>query len=661
MKLDLSNRRAVALCLVFIALVLLVRNLFAEQNHEVLRQSEVGGVAHYSGSWHFPRGGPFVLGYEATQDTALFINDKRILAGRGEQKVRLVYQPGAYRVRVETNGEFRLLWHPPGRRGPLEYVPASSLSPKSEAPTFSAPGTSRLDGFACLAIVLGILLCGGYLARGSLRSVERSTWIAVASVIGLALASRIIGIGDQGQTWDEDVNWSAGRNYITNLLSLDFRDASWRWNYQHPPVMKYLAGIGAQFSDGYGPSRVLSAIVVAIACGLLVPIGERLFRLRVGVLAGVIAGLTPHLIAHSQVVGHEAPTVFFWALAVWLALRVHDASPDPWALHKRFAVLGVVLGLAIFSRYINGLLAPLIGAIAFIQAPAEARKRTVALGIAIIPIAALLTCFVVWPRLWSEPIVHMQESWAKLKQPHGAEPYLGTLTEHPSRSYFFVYFWATAPLGLLVFAKLWIARALLWRERASLIVAAWILVPMVVSFSPVRQDGVRYIMPCLLALCVAGAAGLDFVARPKLHRHTFVAVGSVLAVYLAVVCLRIRPFYLNYYGEHVGGPQAVAEAKKFEIAWWGEGMNEALDYLNRHAEENARVYKRCFEPGHLAWMRGDLWNSEARRPRDAQWFLVYQPTVRPCPIPANATLVFEASAMGAPLARVYRVDAKGQP
>jgi hypothetical protein len=66
------------------------------------------------------------------------------------------------------------------------------------------------------------------------------------------------------------------------------------------------------------------------------------------------------------------------------------------------------------------------------------------------------------------------------------------------------------------------------------------------------------------------------------------------------------------------------------------------------------VYKRCFEPGHLAWMRGDLWPSEVSRPEQAEWILVYQPSVRPCSLPADAKLVFEAKAQGATLSQVYR-------
>ena len=143
-----------------------------------------------------------------------------------------------------------------------------------------------------------------------MRRVDRRAAAAAAAVVAVALAIRLYDLGAAGQTWDEDVNWSAGRNYVTNGLALDFSPASWKWNYQHPPVSKYAAGIGAQLADGYGPARAISALLVALACGFLVFIGRRLYSLRVGVLAGAAAALTPHLIAHGKVVGHEAPAVF---------------------------------------------------------------------------------------------------------------------------------------------------------------------------------------------------------------------------------------------------------------------------------------------------------------------------------------------------------------
>lgn len=652
------NLVAIGLALVAIATLLLLRNL---DNDVPLRKTLVDQSTQYTGSWYFPRGGPYVLGFESELPAKLFVGERLIASGQGEKLQRVIYQPGSYPVRIETDGAFRLLWHPPGRRGPPEYVPHSSLSPDTEAPVFVGAGRSLGDGLYALAI-LGVMLCLGiYLFRESLYGIDRKTALGMLAILAGAMLVRLIGLNDAGQTWDEDVNWSAGRNYVTNLLSLDFSEASWRWNYEHPPVMKYLAGIGAQFADGYAVSRGISALLVSLACAFMVPIGKRLYSLRVGLLAGAMCALTPHLIAHSKVVGHEAPTLFFWSLAIWLSLRAHDASEDRFSLHKRFAMLGVVLGLAFFSRYINGLLAPLIGVILLVNASKEQRKKTAKLGITIIPIVAIITCILVWPRMWSDGLGHLQESWAKLKKPHGLEPYLGEMTNRPGASYFFVYLWATAPLGIVIAAKLCVLRGALWREKSSLLLLAWFLAPMIVVFSPVRQDGVRYIMPALLALNIAAAAGVDFTltlcARlwHRLQVRWFVpGVGALFMLYLLSVCVRIHPFYLDYYGAQVGGPASVAKHKRFEIAWWGEGMNQALDYLNVNAALGAKVYKRCFEPGHLAWMRGDLWNSEVARADQAEWLLVYQPIARPCALPKDAQLVYQVSAMGAPLARVYR-------
>src|SRR5690606_25468817 len=117
------------------------------------------------------------------------------------------------------------------------------------------------------------------------------------AVFAVAVAVRLFDLAGAGQTWDEDTNWSAGRNYVSNLLALDFAPSSWRFNLEHPPLSKYLYGVGAQLVDGYGPARATAALLMAAACALLVPIGRRLHGLRAGVLAGSIAALTPHLIA----------------------------------------------------------------------------------------------------------------------------------------------------------------------------------------------------------------------------------------------------------------------------------------------------------------------------------------------------------------------------
>ena len=91
--------------------------------------------------------------------------------------------------------------------------------------------------------------------------------------------------------------------------------------------------------------------------------------------AAAIATLIPSLIGHGKIVGHEAPTVFWWSLAILLALGIHDGAPKPRTLAIRLAVLGAVIGLAVASRFVSGLVGPLCVIIVMVQAPDRQRSR----------------------------------------------------------------------------------------------------------------------------------------------------------------------------------------------------------------------------------------------------------------------------------------------
>ncbi len=706
-----SRRSLVALAIAAVAIagLLILRNLTVDGPLDRLRHSEHDGRQLYQGSWLFPRGGPYMLGFDSPGGRAgLFIDGKPWVCGAGHQlrhegdrlrmdarrldaecrdlappelaprpDARGDFMPGVVAVRFEAPPGARLLWIPPGRRSDPEYVPASSLSPEppERAHFGSWAGAAPADAVIATLIALVGLALVLYLLRTPLRRIDRRLAVWALAVFALALALRLYHLGGAGETWDENTQWSAGRNYVDNLLSLDFHQASWRWNYQHPPVSKLVYGVGALWADGYGPARGLAALMVAIACALMVPIGRRIYSLPVGIGAGAIAALTPHLIAHGQIVGHEAVAVLLWTLAVWGSLACFD--PDPTGqpvsarrLAGRMALLGLVLGLAFWSRFSNALLGPLIAAILLLQAPRGLRRRTLILAATVLPLVAVAVGFLIWPRLWSEPIVHLQESWAKLKVPHTPEPFLGAITNTPPRSYFAVYLVATAPLGILIGGLLWLVRSLRFRDwRPTLVVLLWLAVPLLILFSPVRQDGVRYVLPSLMALALIAAAGLDFLVWAierrwsPVRRPATLALAGAMVLYLGVIDHRVQPYYLDYYGELYGGPARVAADKSFEIAWWGEGLAGAVDYLNRHAEPDARVYKRCISPyDHLGWLRGDLWSRLAPRPAAADWILVYQPALRACPIPDDFALVHQESCAGAPLARVYhRVAAEAPP
>ena len=613
-----------------------------------------------AGSLAVTRGGPVIVGFVSPTRARLTIGGRE-LVGEGVVKDRLVLPAAPLALRFAGPPSARLVWSPVGRRGDPEYVPASSLSPEPpERATFAGPGATPLDGVIALGLLAVIAGTALMLARRRLVAVPRPVWRALAGVLALGVVVRLIDLGGAGQTWDEDVNWAAGRNYVTNLLDGDFSALAWRWNYEHPPVMKYLAGIGAQLADGFGPARALSALWVALGCALLVPIGRRLVSLRVGVLAGVIAALLPPLVAHGQVVGHEAPTVLWWSLGVLLAVHAHDGLPPPTdvrahrhALLARLVAIGVVVGIATASRFVNGLLGPLCVVIVLVLAPASARRLTL-LATPLMAAASVVTLWLVWPRLWLHPVGALRASLAKLDVEHALEPFLGAITNHPPASYFVVYLACVLPLGVLLAVAGGLVRCALRRDRVAMIALAWLVIPLIVTASPVRQDGVRYVMPCLLALALLAALGLDGLATRLRVRAAVPALAAAMALYLGVTLVRLHPYYLDAFGEHVGGAAGVARRQWLETAWWGEGVDRAVAFVNTHAAPGARVHRDCIEPVHLAWFRADLWARLARTTGEADWIVAYAPVRRRCLVPGDARKVFTVWHGDLPLAEVWQ-------
>jgi 4-amino-4-deoxy-L-arabinose transferase-like glycosyltransferase len=649
----------VAGALAAIVALLGVRRAVAVDPLARLRADETGR----HGSWWFPRGGPYILGYESPAPAELVVDGQRVAIGPGRQAQRVVFAAGAHAVTFRGPREARLLWHPPGRRGALEYVPASSLAPEPpETARFGGgAGASRGDAAIATGIVLVLVAAGLLLARPRWRSWRRrEDWAPALGVLALALAVRFWGLSAAGQTWDEDEYWSSGRNYLVNLLALDFRDASWKWNFEHPPVTKYLAGLGALWQDGYGAARAIFALVSAGTAVLAWAIARRLFGGAAGLTAGVIVALTPHLVGHARVVGHETPSVFFWTLGVWLALRCFD--DDGALVRRRLVWVGVALGLACATRFANLLLSPVLGLTLLAMAPAAQRRRTVAWGLALGPAAALATFVAVWPRLWTRPFAHLDEAWQKLRLPHSLEPYLGRMLLEPPWHYFVVYVLAVTPVVVLAAALAGGAwRGPARRERGWIVVLVWLVAPFGIGWSPVRQDGVRYVLPVLVPLAIAAGAGAAHAgawAAERLRKPRAAwALGGVLGLYLVVTCARIAPYYIDYYGEAVGGAGRAQVRKLFEVGWWGEGIGEAVAYTNTHAAPGARLYK-LMVPTHVNWFREDLWRAEVAAPFLAEWIVVNDAGIRTAggrfALPPDAELVHDVRAGGASLARVYR-------
>ena len=169
-----------------------------------------------------------------------------------------------------------------------------------------------------------------------------------------------------------------------------------------------------------------------------------------------------------------------------------------------------------------------------------------------------------------------------------------------------------------------------------------------------RQDGVRYVMPCVLALALIAAAGFDQLARLVALRHAFTALAAARrrSTSRSRSCASIRTTSTTS-ASRSAAPATVAAHGWFETAWWGEGVDRAVDYVNAHARAGRARLPRLHRAGAPRLVpRGSL-GADDQHPGEATWIVSYAPTA-PCAIPPDARRVFTVDADGAMLAEVWQ-------
>lgn len=575
---------------------------------------------------------------------------RQLLVEEGWHELELTYTPPS-----PNEAGIRLLWQPPGRRGPPEYVDPAYLRPPDTKPGEAGPKQLPWrDGLA--ASLLLVLLVGTVLfwLRAVLRrtahrlATDSTARLDLAVSVGLLLLSaaiRLVDLNGAGQTWDEDVYFGAGRNYLQNLLGLDFRPASWVWNYEHPPVGKYLVGFGALWSETMTGPRAVTAIVGAIAPLAAYLAGRRLLGRPAAGVGGILAALSPHLIGHSKIGAFESLSVTLYTLSVLAFMCAEqtgrapspqkanpgtEPSPDPLDLEVRripptrartlaYLAAGALAGLAVSTRWLNFsvliVLAVLFLARALPTVDRATGKLTLHGGALLVPVVAVAVPFLCWPRLWSHPVARIAETFGHY--PEGLvirEMFLGQLRKPPA-TYHFVYMTAVVVSSTLVawalFFPAWARR----RARGQAYLFVWWIVCMVGGLAgPMIQDGARYVLPALIPFCLMAGGGAIFLAdllsrltkkivartrlrdlAPKLEEHRgrlalLSLIGGAMAAISMHAAWQTHPYYIDYYNAFWGGPKNVARKGLLEISWWGEGLTSATRWINEHARSGSHVF-----------------------------------------------------------------------
>jgi len=638
--------------------------------------------AQWTGSIVLPRTGRYLFATESDDGSWIDIDGDTVVDNGGVHGARRregvrVLEAGPHAIRVRyfqagAGGSLRLFWMP-CRRGVLESIPPTVLFPRPPdqvrvarahaIPPRDLPAVAMLTG----ALLLACLVWGRHGLTRWLRRLRRERWARAdlglcLVLLAAALALRLWDRGAAGQTWDEDVYWTAGRNFIDNLLGLDFRSASWAWNHEHPALAKWLYGPATLIADGFEPARVVAIVVGSLTCVVVFLAGRDMINRRVGFVGAALCVVMPHIIGHSKIIGLETPTGLFYALTAWvmfLGLRQGGNS-------RFYLLAGLFTGLALATRLSNLSLLLLVLVLYLIAHHKQIRSQrsfpvSITLGLA--PLVIVLVFVGIWPYLWDNLMGHVGKMLSFWKPDTYLEFFLGQRQEPPVY-YMPLYFLVTTPVALLPLIPVGLVRTMARRDLGHLTLLLWFLAPWIVMFSPMARDGVRYLYPALFAACLLAAAGADWVAvglgrllrRPAVAGPVLSILGTAMGLQSLYAGFQVHPYYIDYYNELTGGPKRVAERRLFEIAWWGEGLKDAAAHVSRIAPVGATV-KVYVHPTHVVQLRSDLKLTDRL---DADFILYNNLFNNPLPW-RDHQLAHVVRAAGAPLVWVYRKESGAAP
>jgi hypothetical protein len=483
-------------------------------------------------------------------------------------------------------------------------------------------------------------------------------------------------------TFDENFHVPAG---VRILRAADFASS-----YAQPPLPKTLYGLaaiaagarppdprvaspGAERFVGYSFMREnadryarvyfaarLVAVLLSAGLGVLV---WRAARAWGGSAAGLLALLLwvalPETLAHAAIAGVDLPTglAFFGATLAWLGF----ARTGAW---RRWIPAALWTGAAFLTRFSAVQLFAIFAALAALVPAPRGRRRAVWIGLALLPLVAVLALdsgylFQVSLRplgeleLHSPAMLGLAHRLPALRVPlpdawiSGVD-YLGFLAQPGSKASFVLgqvtrqhvwwYFplaiavkWPLGLLGLLALAAFTAARRAptrrAWRRDAALLVPAAVV--LLSSMASNLDYGVRYVFPMLPFLCVwiatslaRPAVGVSAAARAGAPaRRTVIAVATAFAALVVLESVGALPYPLAFFNRLAGGPGGGDRIVNDSNVDWGQGLIALRADMKRLGISRVRLaYHGTTDPA-VYGIDYDVYLGEAPAPGD-RWLAV---------------------------------------
>jgi len=406
--------------------------------------------------------------------------------------------------------------------------------------------------------------------------------LLILSVISLALYFRLDRLDEPGFTCDEITYVQAG---------LQLLKGNYEYNYEHPPLAKYLIGTSVHLLGvSEWASRLPVALMGFLTCILTFIIGYNLYGFAEALIAFLILATCTYHIAHSRVATLDVPLSMMYALTVylfWLGLR----------RRKYMLLSGIALGLAIGTKYPGVYLVPLMLLYLLLMPLVYGRQderislRKLlknwlgALFIGFITFIIIAPYYFLPLGRGGGPLLLLRSlifNIHHLSVGH-LNFFMGSVTVSPPPWFFITYLMTRLEIPTIVLWIIGLGYALWRRGEKDLIIILWFAVPLA-FFSLQKVKLLHYLPPIIPAIALlSGRAGAILL---KLRFK-----GSVIAPVLVLLALmswqlyaplQIHPYHLLYFNELVGGAKG---AKSMFLIGWGEGLREAAQYVDNQPSE----------------------------------------------------------------------------
>jgi hypothetical protein len=330
------------------------------------------------------------------------------------------------------------------------------------------------------------------------------------------------------------------------------------------------------------------------------------------------------------------------------------------ARQRRYLALsGVAAGLALLTK------APALFVVAFVGILALAIGRPWRRGwrewrgtLPLVGWGAIVaaTYALLWPALWRDPIgaVRRVAQFALNTglQPHDAPNFfLGTpITADPGPLYYPLALGLR--LGPVALCGLIALLVVLGRRRGPVAPLVWLLV-WVGLFVGLMTVGAkkfdRYMLPAIWTIDLLAGAAL-WIAAGWLRRPLALATLGALLLVQAGLLWRAYPYPIAFYNPLVGGVQT---ARETILVGWGEGLDQAVDYLNGLPNADrllvATNYNHAVRPRFLG-------STAAMRPYQSD-----RPSANPPPTPNYYVVYINSAQRRAVPPDVRQLAASGRP